>query len=419
MEIGFLTLGRSISKEFRRYLYSSFAGNLAIPIYSLFVPLLASKLGATLFEIGVVGGASNAVYSFLPLIMGHFSDRRGSRRFFIVAAFVVLTVVSIFYVFATSPIYLIVARVFEGVGWAMLWPAMDAAVSRDVAPSMESKEAFSIYNVSWSGAAAIGPLLGSALIFLSSLRVAFLATVLIMSLTLALNLIPVLRHENESVFAGEEQRSEIRVLEVEKNVVQPVNTAFYAASCALAAVSSGVLFTFFAPYARSLGISILVIGLITFVFGLGRFLFYIASTNGRVRGIVLRQDRRNRNMMIALILTSVSSLLISVRDPSGVYYIIAYGIVGVGISITLAIAQAGIIAESSAGRIGRSAGVFESSIGIGACAGPIIGGAISGSSLAVPFIVPPIGFVIFLAFLPLLMRKSQTNRKWFRKYESA
>ena len=81
-------------------------------------------------------------------------------------------------------------------------------------------------------------------------------------------------------------------------------------------------------------------------------------------------------MMIALILTSVSSLLISVRDPSGVYYLIAYGIVGVGISITLAIAQAGIIAESSAGRFGRSAGVFESSIGIGACAGPIIGGDI-------------------------------------------
>ncbi len=105
-------------------------------------------------------------------------------------------------------------------------------------------------------------------------------------------------------------------------------------------------------------------------------------------------------MLLALVMTSVSGLFISLKDPSGSIYLVAYAVVGVGISIVLAIGQAGLIAESGADSKGRGAGIFESAIGMGACAGPIIGGAISGSSLAVPFLVPPAGFLIFLAALP-------------------
>jgi MFS family permease len=405
----FFSFSQGITGDFRRYLYSTFAGNLALPIYSLFLPLLASRLGASLFEIGIVGGASNVVYSFMPFIMGHFSDRRGSRRFFIISSFVVLTIVSISYVFISNPLDLIMARVFEGVGWAMLWPAMDAAVSRDVVAPMDARKALSIYNVSWSGAAAAGPLLGSALIFFASIRIAFLLTVLIMGVTLAVNLVPLIRHEGE--IKHSKLQIEHNAIEIQKTDSRPTNNTpsvgsmFYVVSIALGAVSNGVLFTFFAPYARSLGISILLVGVITFVFGFGRFLFYVLSTNDRVRHAILRPDRRIRNMMVALALASVSSLLVSIRDPSGMLYLVAYGVVGVGISIIYAIGQAGIIVESAPGKFGRSAGLFESSIGIGACAGPIIGGAISGSSLAVPFLVPPCGFLIFLLLFPLITRK--------------
>ena len=143
-----------------------------------------------------MGGASNVVYSFMPFVMGHFSDRRGSRRIFIISSFTVLSVVSIAYVLISNPVSLIIARVFEGIGWAMLWPAMDAAISKDVT-SMDAKKAFSIYNVSWSSAAAVGPLMGSALIFLTSIRDAFLLTFFIMVLTLAVNVYPSLFHRGE------------------------------------------------------------------------------------------------------------------------------------------------------------------------------------------------------------------------------
>ena len=356
-----------------------------------------------------MGGASNAVYSFMPFVMGHFSDHRGSRRIFIISSFSVLSVVSIAYVLISNPVSLIIARVFEGIAWAMLWPAMDAAISKDVT-SMDAKKAFSIYNVSWSSAAAVGPLLGSALIFLTSIQDAFLLTFFIMVLTLAVNVYPSLFHrgetQNDSQFE-EVSTSESNDLEVAQQTTNKLDMKFYMVACALAAASSGVLFTFFAPYARSMGISILLVGVITFVFGFGRFLFYVLTVNQRVRYMLLRSDRRARNMFLALVMTSISSLLIFLRDPSGIAYLVAYAIVGVGISIVWAIAQTGMIAESSPGKFGRSAGLFESSIGVGACLGPIIGGSISGTSLAIPFLVPPIGFVVFLFLFPLLTRKTR------------
>lgn len=410
MEQRFFSLSKNVSGEFRRYLVSAFAGNLALPIYSLFVPLLASRLGASLFEIGLVGGASNAVYSFLPYFTGRFSDRQSSRHFFIVSSFGLLVGVSISYALISNALDLIIARVFEGVGWAILWPAMDAAISRDVAPPMDSKKAFSIYNVSWSGAAAIGPLLGSALIFVASIRIAFLCTFFIMAAAFVLNLIPSLGSKNGSkIWTSQPAASGVSSDQafIEPSAVErPLGSGFYGGALALAAVSSGVLFTFFAPYARSLGMSILLVGVITFAFGFGRFVFYILSTNERVRYAVLRQERRVRNMILALLLTAVPSLLVTLREPSGAAYLIAYGISGAGISVVFAIAQAGLISESPPGKSGLGAGLFESSIGAGACFGPIIGGAISGSSLSVPFIVPPIGFAIFAITLPLLLRRA-------------
>jgi len=409
VERGFFFFPKNLSGDFQRYLFSAFAGNLSLPVYALFVPLFASRLGASLFEIGLVGGASNAVYSFMPFVMGHFSDRRGSRRIFIISSFAVLSVVSISYVLISNPVSLIIARVFEGVGWAMLWPAMDAAISKDVA-SMDARKAFSLYNVAWSSAASIGPLMGSALIFLTSIRDAFILTVFIMVLTLAVNVYPSLFHRGESqnnTKFSQVSISETNELEIDPQINKKLDMKFYMVTSALAAASSGVLFTFFAPYARSMGISILLVGVITFVFGFGRFLFYVLTVNQRVRYSLLRSDRRSRNMFLALAMTSVSSLLIFVRDPSGLAYLVAYAIVGIGISIVYAIAQTGLIAESSPGKFGRNAGLFESSIGVGACLGPIIGGSISATSLAVPFLVPPIGFVIFLFAFPLLTRKAR------------
>jgi MFS family permease len=85
---------RPTDTGFLVHIGSSAASNLVIPVFSLFLPLLALQLGANVLEIGLVGGAGNIVYSFMPFVMGRFANTSGARRFFIVSSLALLSVVS-------------------------------------------------------------------------------------------------------------------------------------------------------------------------------------------------------------------------------------------------------------------------------------------------------------------------------------
>ena len=69
------------------------------------------------------------------------------------------------------------------------------------------------------------------------------------------------------------------------------------------------------------------------------------------------------------------------------------------------ISQVAMIAEATQAKAGQGAGLFESSLGIGMCFGPIAGGIVSGGSLSLPFIVPTLSLVLFLLALPALITR--------------
>ncbi len=385
------------SSEFKRDLVTSFNADLILPLYSVFLPLLAYNLKASVFEIGVVGGAANAVYCFMPFVIGRFSDRQGVRRFFVTFSFAILSVVSVSYVFIQNPVVLIVARAFEGIGWAMLWPAIESAI-RD--STSDAKKALSQFNITWSGAAAIGPLLGSVLIFVSTIRDAFVVTSTIMIATLVLNFIPLVMRGREPVFANVKQSDTV----LHFNRDTRLGARFYISSTVLAAVSSGVLYTFLPSYAKSIDVSILLVGAATFMFGFARFFVYILTVREGFRSLILDGRNRARNIILSLVILSLSSLLILIHDSSGIIYVAAYGIAGASYSIVYAVSQAAMIAEALPERVGRSAGLFESSIGMGQFLGPVVGGAISGGSLLTPFVVPSLSLVVFLLVTPVIVR---------------
>jgi MFS family permease len=388
-----------MSGEFNRYLVSSFNADLILPLYSVFLPLLAYTLGASVFEIGLVGGAANAVYCFMPVILGHLADRAGVRKFFIASSFVILSVVSVSYVFVQNPVVLIVARLFEGVGWAMLWPAIESAV-RDSMP--DAKKALSLFNFTWSAAAAAGPLVGSAIIFLTTIRDAFIVTSVIMIATLVLNIVPL--HEKRPHAVVVQHSETIEAVSVQETDNR-FGVNFFLPSMILAAVSSGVLYTFLPSYAKSINMSIILVGVATFMFGFARFLMYVFTVRERFRSMMHDRGKRARSVVISLVILSLSSLLVLIHDPSGTVYVIAYGIAGVTYAVVYAVAQAVMIAEAHPMKVGRRAGMFESSIGIGQFLGPTIGGAISDGSLSTPFIVPSLSLVVFLVAIPAITRK--------------
>src|SRR5487761_642732 len=155
-------------------LIPAFVSDFVYPIFLTFLPLLAYELGADSFEVGMVGGATYAIYSFMPFVLGSVSDRYSTKSFFLIASFGLLSVVSFLYFVASSPILIILTRLVEGLSWAMLWPTIDSLVASS--DTLEPNRAFSLYNITWSSAASLGPLIGGLLVFYGSYKFTFIVT---------------------------------------------------------------------------------------------------------------------------------------------------------------------------------------------------------------------------------------------------
>jgi len=398
------------------YLISSFLADALIPIFSIFLPLFAARLGADALEIGLVGGASFAVYSFMPFVMGHFSDRSGSRKFFIIVSFAVLSVVSILYSISNDPITLITVRIFEGIGWSMLWPAMDAAVTEDT--PRDSRSSLAIYNYLWSAGAATGPLVGTFLVTTYSYRFAFFATGVLFAFLILLNGATFWMERKSApdknfAKSGEKSRpatsSDVRSIFRSGGRNRPIEVWTALTMMGLVTLTTLTFFTFFGPYATSIGMSVVMIGAITTTFGAVRFFMFVALAKKSLRERTFDIRNRTRNLIVFACITSLSSLLLIDKDPTGMVYFLSFAIFGVGYSVVYAVSQTTLIAETAPEQRGAAAGLFESSLGIGGVIGPIVAGAVSSSSLTTAFIVPSASLVFVLIFLCVLFFLYRTS----------
>ncbi|MHB1907414.1 MAG: MFS transporter [Nitrososphaerales archaeon] len=397
------TSGTQSNSTFVRYLFSSAVADAILPIFYIFIPVFAVTLGANAIEIGLVGGAAYATYSFMPFIMGHFSDRRGSRKFFILSSFVILGLVSLSYSLVQDPVSLIIMRVFEGVGWAMLWPAIEAAVTESSV--RDSKRSLRIFNYTWSLGAALGPGIGTLLVTLYSYRFAFFTSSVLFLILIALNGVALFRER--APFAVNEKMKvsllgSMRSMLLSEDKERNFRVWTSLATTSLSAVTSGVFFTFFGPYATSIGVSVLIVGLIATTYGFVRFFTYLALTRELLFSQIFDSSRRNKTVIMFASLASFSGVLILVKDPTSLVYFISFTLFAIGYSIVYSISQTTLIAETKPELKGAGAGLFESSIGLGAALGPVIAGAISSSSLLFAFMVPTGGLVFVLVLLFLL-----------------
>jgi len=399
------------------YLVSTALADALVPIFSIFLPLFAATLGANALELGLVGGASYAVYSFMPFVMGHFSDRSGSRKFFIIISFALLSAVSFLYSISNDPVTLITVRIFEGIGWSMLWPAMDAAVTEGT--PRDSRSSLAIYNYLWSGGAALGPLIGTFLVTMFSYRSAFLATGILFAFLILLNGVTFwmerkLTPSENFAESGQRLRStgpDLRSIFHTGGRNRTIEVWIALITMGLVTLTTLTFFTFFGPYATSIGMTVVLIGAVTTTFGAVRFFIFVALANASLRGRVLDIRNRIRNLAVFACVASLSSLLLIIRDSTGLVYFLSFAILGIGYSVVYAVSQTTLIAETAPEQRGAAAGLFESSLGIGGVIGPIVAGAVSSKSLTTAFIVPSASLVFVLVLLCVLffLRKGSSS----------
>jgi EmrB/QacA subfamily drug resistance transporter len=143
---------------------------------------LGRDLGATLAELQWITNGYLLSLASLILFGGWLGDRFGRRRVFVLGT-VAFAVASLLCGLAPTPVVLIVARIVQGVGAAMLTPGSLAMMQGAFRPADRPKAIGA-----WSGlaaiAAAVGPFVGGVLVDYASWRWIFLINLPLAAVTI-------------------------------------------------------------------------------------------------------------------------------------------------------------------------------------------------------------------------------------------
>ncbi|MBC7130022.1 MFS transporter, partial [Candidatus Bathyarchaeota archaeon] len=161
-----------LSASLKCLLFSAFVVQLLMGIVGITTPIYAAKMGASQLLLGVIGAAGGLVYSFVPIAMGAVSDRIRRRKIPIVAAMLLYGTACFIYIFAKDPQILVPIKALELFSVAMFWPSIEALLTETGGENVE--RTLRKFNLSWSSAAVLGPVIGGILISLYEAKIPFL-----------------------------------------------------------------------------------------------------------------------------------------------------------------------------------------------------------------------------------------------------
>src|SRR3954470_16031186 len=140
-------------------------------IVNVAIPSIVDDLGLTSTQVQWVQEAYTLVFAALLLVFGSLADRFGRRRMMLIGV-VIFALSSVACAFAPSGEVLILARLVQGVGGAMVLPTTLSLINATFR-GRERGIAFAVWGSVIGGMAALGPLLGGWLTTEFSWRWAF------------------------------------------------------------------------------------------------------------------------------------------------------------------------------------------------------------------------------------------------------
>lgn len=134
-------------------------------IYPLLPFFLNTTLGVSPKVLGSIEGAAESVSSLLKLFAGHFSDRFGKRKIFVVSGYVLSSFARPLLAFATNWHQVLGIRLSDRVGKGVRTAPRDAMIADTVAVE-ERGLAFGFHRAMDHTGAVVGPLIGYVLVLL-------------------------------------------------------------------------------------------------------------------------------------------------------------------------------------------------------------------------------------------------------------
>jgi len=145
--------------------WTSFFTDVASEAVYPIMPLYLTKvLGGTAVALGVIEGAAEALNSLLKILTGRLSDRRGSRKPFVLVGYVVSTLARPLVALATSWTHVLAVRLADRVGKGIRSAPRDALLASWATPSTRGY-VFGLHRSMDHAGAIVGPLLASLFLF--------------------------------------------------------------------------------------------------------------------------------------------------------------------------------------------------------------------------------------------------------------
>src|SRR3954468_9549040 len=141
---------------------------LDITIVNVALPDIQQALDASLADLQWVIDAYALTLAAFQLTAGSLADRFGRKRVYAIGI-VVFTLGSLLCGIASSPVFLSLARAFQGIGGAIMFPCGLALVS-SAFHGRERGTAFGVFGAVTGIAVAVGPVIGGALVSALSWR---------------------------------------------------------------------------------------------------------------------------------------------------------------------------------------------------------------------------------------------------------
>jgi len=281
-----------------------------------------------------------------------------------------------------DPYQLILIRFVFAIGAALYWPLAEAYTG-DLAEPGQLSQALTGYNVSWSLATIVGPQLGGLLVTWFLTRTPFLVSLTLFVFAGMLFLPRIVVKSTGSHQTHHLNQNEERVLEDLK--VSPLVYAF------LFAFTGALLNALFPAYGTQLNISADLIGLMFLLSGLAQTITVLLSSR--------MQTKLGAEKLLLLssifLCTSLTIIGLTLAIP---IFMVGFLIFGFGQGMAYSTAILLVLKRSGSGR-GKAAGMFESILGVGFFAGPLVGGVLYQVGGSYPYFLG--------AFVSLLMVTSQ------------
>ncbi|HYW01624.1 MAG TPA: MFS transporter [Candidatus Acidoferrum sp.] len=345
------------AKLFRLYI-AVLVANLGLGMYMYFIPVFAQSLGATFFDLGLIGTAVAVTSALTPMFVGNLADRV-NRAWLFTFALAINALATLALIFSHSVADVVMLRLVGGLALGFYYPTVEVVVS-DLAPIDRRVKEMAWYSAASTIGLLVGPIVGGMIIQEFGFLRLFVFSSVILGFAFIQTIIWVVPSYPKRDIVAPNFSGIMRTFR--KLLPWYLMIGCYG-------IVYSVMTTIFPGYANSIGVNTTLIGFLFGSFGLGRIFAYVTSE----RYVMLGEKKA---LLFASLLMAVGIVVVGVY-PTFIVFLTAILVIGGSSGIVFPLTINLISRHYPEDKLGAAVGSYESTVGVGQAVGPILAGVVA------------------------------------------